>query len=90
MVLRILKLVTKIRFINHFGKRRKSDVDLARFCIRALIQKFDLPGDAEVPATGTFEVLVKALLHFAGHTVDIGQSAAGTVDFGEILRIFGT
>ena len=90
MVLRTTRFVTKTRFINHFGKRRISEENRTRFGTLILIEEFDLAGDAEIPAAGAFEVLVKVLLHLAGHAVDIGQSSAGTVDFGEILRIFGT
>ena len=66
-----------------------SEVNHARLGILVGIETLDLAGDAEVPAAGTLKVLVEVPLDPESVAVDIRQSSAGTVDFGEILRIFG-
>ena len=51
------------------------------------IEKIEFAADADVPADGTFDGLVELLLDRTGLTVDIDDSATGTVDFSEIRRI---
>ena len=52
-----------------------------------LVEEIEFAADAEVPADGAFDGLMELLFGGTGLTIDIDDSAAGTVDFGEIRCI---
>lgn len=63
---------------------KKEEVSIVLFDLDGtvvLVEEIELMGDALVPATGTFDLLVKLLLEFAAGTIEIHNPPASAVNF---------
>ena len=63
---------------------KKEEVSIVLFDLDGtvvLVEEIELMGEALVPATGTFDLLVKLLLEFAAGTIEIHNPPASAVNF---------